>query len=182
LPSWRRAAQRTRRRSGSNGTLPAAIARQLAASDFAWARRLVCDPADGSLVSMDTKRRRFEGALRKFTIYRDGVLRGPYSDTPIYDTDHITRHADGGPTTAANAEGLGLSDHHILDLPGWTVAAVNGDAAEGVRWTTPTEHTYSSKPPPILGHGNLRRRRPLIEVYAHPINAEYAVTHRRSDE
>jgi hypothetical protein len=94
----------------------------------------------------------------------------------------ITRHADGGPTSALNGEGLGLGDHHTLDLPGWTVEAVNGDAAEGVRWTTPTGHTYTSKPTPILGHGNHRRRPPLIEVYAHPINAEYAVARRRSDE
>jgi hypothetical protein len=170
------------RRGGDSGTLPAGLARRLAVSDSAWARRLVCDPADGTLLSMDTKKRRFDGALRKFIIYRDGVSRRPNSDTPIYDIDHVNRHADGGPTSALNGEGLGLGDHHTLDLPGWTVAAVNGDAAEGVRWTTPTGHTYSSKPPPILGYGNRRRRPPLIEVYAHPINVEYAASHRRPDE
>jgi hypothetical protein len=173
-------------RGGDYGVLPAGLARILAMSDSAWCRRLVCDPVDGRLISMDTHKRRFDGALRKFVIYRDGTSRRPYSSTPIYDIDHIYRHADGGPTTAANAEGLGVGDHHTLDLPGWTVRAVNGDAANDVRWKTPTGHVYESRPPPILGHGNTRtpprRPPPAIEIHTHPINAEYHGRQRRSDE
>ena len=127
-------------RGGDHDVLPAGLARQLADSDTAWARRLVCDPIDGRLLSMDPTRRRFDGALRKFIIYRDGTSRRPHSSTPIYDIDHIHRYADGGPTVAANAQGLGKTDHILRDLPGWTVEARHGDAGDAVGWTTPTGH------------------------------------------
>jgi hypothetical protein len=165
-------------RGGDYGVLPAGLARQLATSDSALARRLICDPIDGRLITIDTKKRRFDGALRKFIIYRDGLSRRPYSSTPIYDVDHITRHADGGPTSASNGQGLGVGDHHLLDLPGWTVRT--RDAGHEVTWTTPTCDQYVSRPPPILGQGNCRtrRRRPqLIEAYTHPIRAECAIVH-----
>jgi hypothetical protein len=143
---------------GDHGVLPAALARELATSESACWRRLVCDPLDGTLVSMDTRKRRFDGTLRKFLTYRDGTSRRPFSDTAINEFDHIVRHADGGPTNASNSQGLGKSDHPIRDLPGWKVEAIDGDAANGVRWTTPTGHSYTSRPPPILGVGNVPRR------------------------
>ncbi len=174
---------------GDYGVLPAGLARRLAANGDAWSRRLVCDPIDGRLVTMDTGRRRFTGALRRFIIYRDGVSRRPYSSTPIYDINHLIRHADGGPTAAVNAEGLGKYDHVILDLPGWASKPIDADAANGIRWTTPTGRTYESRPPPILGHGNTkpptRRGRPwwpVVELHKDPVAMEYAARpHRRSD-
>ncbi|HKE68953.1 MAG TPA: DUF222 domain-containing protein [Nocardioidaceae bacterium] len=178
-------------RGGDYGVLPAELARQLADTDSAWARRLVCDPVDGRLLFMDPTRRRFDGALRKLVIYRDGTSRRPYSNTPIYEIDHIDRYADGGPTIAANAQGLGKSDHVIRDLPGWSVAAVDGGAGEGVRWTTPTGHAYESRPPPILGWGNRRQppsrsrhgpRRVVIELYRFPLPVEYAGGHHRQPD
>jgi Domain of unknown function (DUF222) len=143
---------------GDYGTLPADLARELATSDSAWWRRLVCDPVDGTLLAMDPTRRRFEGSLRQFIRYRDGTSRRPFSDTPIYDIDHVTPHSDGGATTASNGQGLGRFDHHLRDLPGWKLEAIDGDAANGTRWTTPTGHTYTSRPPPVLGIGGVRRR------------------------
>jgi hypothetical protein len=169
-------------KGGDYGVLPAGLARQLAMSDSAWARRLVCDPADGHLVSMDTQRRRFDGPLRRFIVYRDGCSRRPHSNTPIYDIDHIHRHTDGGPTSAGNGQGLGVGDHHLLDLPDWTATTIEGDAGHHVRWTTPTGHQYQSRPPPLLGWGNTRPRRPrpwpTIDMRTTPIRAEYAHTHR----
>jgi hypothetical protein len=170
-------------RGGDYGTLPASLVRELAESEQAWMRRLVCDPVDGRLLSMDTTKRRFTGALRKFIVYRDGTSRRPHSDAPIYDIDHIEPHATGGPTSAANAQGLAKHDHLLRDLPGWMVEAVGGDSSKGVRWTTPTGRSYESRPPPILGHGNSRPppRQPLIiELYASRIPAEYADTSHRS--
>ena len=110
-------------RGGDHGVLPAGLARRLADSDTAWLRRLICDPIDGRLLSMDPTRRRFDGALRRFVIYRDSVSRRPYSNTPIYDIDHITRYTDDGLTVAANAQGLGKTDHTLRDLPAWSVTA-----------------------------------------------------------
>jgi hypothetical protein len=159
---------------GDHGTLPANLIRQLAASDHVWWRRLVCDPHDGRLVGMDTRKRRFTGPLRKFIILRDGVSRRPGSDAPVYDIDHLTPYADGGPTTSPNGQGLSKRDHHLRDLPGWTV---QGDGNGTVTWTTPTGHQYESRPPPILGHGNTRRR-PLTDI-SHPDRHD---GHRRADE
>jgi hypothetical protein len=48
------------------------------------------------------------------------------------------------------------TDHPVRDLPGRIVETIDDDA-EGVRWTTPTGHSYTSKPPPVLGLGNTRR-------------------------
>ena len=102
-------------RGGDHGVLPAGLARRLAGSDTAWVRRLVCDPIDGRLLSIDPTRRRFDGALRRFVLYRDGASRRTYSSTPIDEIDHIHRHTDGGPTVAANAQGLGKTDHTLRD-------------------------------------------------------------------
>jgi Domain of unknown function (DUF222) len=174
---------------GDYGVLPAGLARQLAASDSVWARRLICDPVDGTLVSMDTKRRRFDGALRKFVLYRDGVSRRPFSSAPIYDIDHVVRYVDGGQTVASNAEGLAKSDHLLRDLPGWSVDVTDHGAANGVSWTTPTGHFYESRPPPILGwgntsptsrvHGGRQPAGPVVEVHPWPINAEFHARHHR---
>jgi hypothetical protein len=78
----------------------------------------------------------------------------------------------------------------LLDLPGWASKAIDGDAANGVRWTTPTGHAYDSRPPPILGHGNTKpppnrpRRRPrwpVIELHKDPVAIDYQAHHRRTD-
>ncbi|HEU0286097.1 MAG TPA: HNH endonuclease signature motif containing protein [Nocardioidaceae bacterium] len=143
---------------GDYGVLPAGLARELAGSESAWARRLVCDPLDGTLLSMDTRKRRFDGALRKFLLHRDGTSRRPFSDAPIYEIDHAIPYADGGSTAAANGHGLAKHDHRIRDLPRWRIEPIDGDTAKGCRWTTPTGHTYTSRPPPILGYGNARPR------------------------
>ncbi len=146
-------------RGGDYGLLPAELVREMARSEHAWMRRLVCDPTDGRLLDMDTTRRRFTGSLRKFILYRDGVSRRPYSDTPIHDVDHVVSYADGGPTSAANGHGLAKRDHMLRGQPGWRLEPTDGDTGRGVTWITPTGHAYESRPPPLLGHGNTRRPR-----------------------
>lgn len=150
-------AKLTGHRGGDYGMLPAELVRELVRSKHAWMRRLVCDPTDGRLLDMDITRRRFTGALRKFILYRDGVSRRPYSDTPIHDIDHAVSYADGGPTSAANGHGLAKRDHKLRDQPGWRLDPIDGDTGRGVTWVTPTGHAYESRPPPLLGHGNTRR-------------------------
>jgi hypothetical protein len=170
-------------RGGDYGVLPADLIRELAGSERASWRRLVCDPLDGRLVSMDTRKRRFDGALRKFVRYRDGTSRRPFSDSPIYDIDHISPYASGGPTSASNGQGLAKRDHSLRDLPGWTVT---GDADDVVTWTSPTGHAYESRPPPILGRGTSRRaiarRHPTwstIELHTLRLIVEYDPLRRR---
>lgn len=136
-------------------------------------RRLICDPVDGRLIGMDTKTRRYDGPLRQFTVWRDQSCR--LSDAPIADIDHISRHVDGGPTTAANGQALSKSTHVLRDHPEVSVrtmppphgvpidhAAGRGDSqvsrlrrsAPDVEWTMPTGHAYLRRPPPALGWGS----------------------------
>ncbi|OFE14823.1 hypothetical protein BA895_09130 [Humibacillus sp. DSM 29435] len=72
-----------------------------------WLRRLYLHPKSGQLVGMDSTRRVFGGNLRKYLLASDaGVCRTPWCDARIRHLDHIHDHAQGGPTTATNGQGL----------------------------------------------------------------------------
>ena len=55
---------------------------------------------------MDSKGRRFEGALADYLRLRDRRCRTRWCDAPIRHLDHAKDHADGGETSAANGQGL----------------------------------------------------------------------------
>ncbi|MDQ3384113.1 MAG: HNH endonuclease [Actinomycetota bacterium] len=111
----------------------------------AWVRRLFLDPADGSVWLRDTRRRRFDGPLRNLLIARDQRCRTPWCDAPIRHLDHITPHRDGGPTTAANGEGLCGARNHTNEVPGWATERIKTPGApDQVKITTPTGRTYYS--------------------------------------
>ena len=153
------------------GTIPAALARQIA--DHAHSsvlRRLVCDPIDGRLLTMDTRTRCYTGPNRQFMLWRDQACR--LSGADIRDGDHIIPYAAGGPTTVANGQGMAKNPHLIHDHPDITVTVADqGDDLEAqltaqltlirlrrqapdVHWQMPTGHTYLRRPPPALGHGS----------------------------
>lgn len=113
----------------------------------AWVRRLITDPIDGTVTTIDTRRRRFSGALAVFIRLRDQVCRDPYCDAPIRDLDHLHDYAAGGPTTAQNGIGLCRRGNLVDQVPGWHIT---GTARDRVI-VTPTGHTYQSRPPPALG-------------------------------
>ncbi len=140
-----------------------------------YLRRLYTHPRSGTLVAMDSKRRLFPAALRRFLIARDGTCRTPWCDAPIRHIDHVTPHAAGGPTSAANGQGLCQRCNHVKDLPGWhsyvlhagptaTTAAQTADQTthragdvsgkpHTVQLTTPTGHRHISTAPSVLpGH------------------------------
>ena len=75
-----------------------------------WLRRLFTDPVDGS-----------DPPLPKFIDARDQTCRMPGFDATIAHHDHITGHADCGPTTAANAQGTCAAWNQLKDEPGWQV-------------------------------------------------------------
>jgi len=158
------------------GTIPAALARQIA--DHAHSsvlRRLVCDPIDGRLLTMDTRTRCYTGPNRQFMLWRDQGCR--LSGADIRDGDHIIPYAAGGPTSIANGQGLAKNPHLIRDHPDITVhtlpyrpdraadpdpqrllghaqlARLRGNAPD-INWTMPTGRTYQRRPPPALGHGS----------------------------
>jgi hypothetical protein len=121
-----------------------------------WLRRLYTHPASGSLVAMDSTRRLFPAAVRRFVVARDGTCRTPWCDAPIAHADHVTPHAEGGPTSAANGQGLCVRCNLVKEEPGWTTRVVSpGPTASSprphtVEVTTPTGRPYISVAPPLI--------------------------------
>ncbi|RKT79285.1 5-methylcytosine-specific restriction endonuclease McrA [Terracoccus luteus] len=124
-----------------------------------WIRRLFVRPGTGELVAMDSRRRLFSDGLRRFVLTRDAATcRTPWCDAPARHVDHVTPHADGGPTTAANGQGLcvacNLTKEHpdltSTTLPPDRRGASGGGRGHTVRVTTGTGHTYDSEAPPLL--------------------------------
>ncbi len=149
------------------GPVPADVARDLLTpnadegdqSDLServrvWWRRLYASPDDGTLVSMDSRGRCFDGALRQLVVARDQVCRTPWCEAPVRHADHITPAADGGTTSADNGQGLCERCNYVKEWPGWATHRVpDGEGgAHGVAVTTPTGQTYASTAPPILAH------------------------------
>jgi hypothetical protein len=161
------------------GPIPAEFARELAgvrgepddlgpvaAEARVFIRRILTDPIDHTVVSVDTRRRRFDGALARYLLARDQHCRMPYCTAPIRHLDHVTPWRDGGPTTAANGQGLCERHSYVKEVPGWKIrvvepkrpaastdgrATVTPDARPGRHTTittTPTGHTYQSHAPP----------------------------------
>ena len=129
------------------GPVPAALARSWVRDSAAdvWLRRLYTDPATGSLVAMESRRRVFTGSLRRFVVIRDEVCRTPWCGAPIRHVDHPRRAADGGPTSAANAQGLCAACNLAKEAPGWQARA-SGDMVET---RVPTGRRFVSLPPAL---------------------------------
>lgn len=174
------------------GALPAELALRIADGPDTQLRRLICDPVDGRLLTMDSRTRCYSGLLRQLVVWRDQVCRGCGCDAPVADVDHLLEHQRGGPTTASNGQGLSRGCHVSRHHPGVLVSPEHmpaeqmpdahmavehqTDAAEpGTRcltqlrlaaptlvWTMPTGHTYRSLPPPVLGHGSQFRSTPKL--------------------
>ena len=141
-----------------------------------WLRRLYASPTDGSLVTMDSRRRGFDGQLRALLVHRDQYCRTPWCGAPVRHADHIRPDAVGGPTSADNGQGLCAACNHTKELPGWAATretsppgpdfAHPDSTAAGsphtVRVTTPTGHAYYSTAPPAPRHlGPTRARQAL---------------------
>ncbi len=128
------------------GPVPAPVAREwLSDPDTAvWIRRFYARVGDRSLVAMDSTRRLFAGNLRRFIVVRDQRCRTPWCDAPIRHVDHPERHADGGPTSSRNSQGLCEACNHAKDAVGWRARALEDGSVET---TTPTGHRYRSPKP-----------------------------------
>ena len=111
---------------------------------------------------MDSQRRVFDGALRRFLLARDGgICRTPGCGAPIRHLDHVKAHARGGDTSAANGQGLCVRCNLVKELLGWQARVVappwrpghrdgTGDTPHTVEITTPTGHRYSGAAPPLV--------------------------------
>jgi hypothetical protein len=135
------------------GPIPAAVARNLVADPDAklWLRRVYARPADGSLVAMDSKRRKFPAGLRRLLQVRDRTCRTPWCGAPIRHADHVVPVTEGGTTSAANGQGLCEACNYTKQAPGWRARPGPAGAGDQVEITTPTGHTYTGQPPPLPG-------------------------------
>ncbi|HWC23330.1 MAG TPA: DUF222 domain-containing protein [Flexivirga sp.] len=118
------------------GPIPADLAREwLTDPELAvQVRRLFAFPDSGDLVGMDSRARTYSGLLAEFIRLRDQTCRTPFCSAPIRHTDHIQSHADGGPTSERNGEGLcewcnygkEHPDHHVTGHAGETTTRLGG--------------------------------------------------------
>ena len=119
----------------------------LGAGEEVWLRRLYTSPTTGELVTMDSTARLFPPALARFIRLRDQVCRTPWCDAPIRHTDHVQPHHSGGPTSATNGDGLCEACNYAKQAPGWR-ARPGPDGT--VTTTTPTGHSRTTRPPPLV--------------------------------
>jgi hypothetical protein len=161
------------------GAVPADLARRLSTEPKAsvWVRRLLTDPIDATMMTIDTKRRRFAGPVRELIMIRDRRCRNPRCDAQIRDADHRVDWAGNGSTSAANGDGYCQRCHHLKDHSGIAVnrlPALPGEPdAHKITWTGPSGKTYASLAPPALGHGSLTlhqisHRRALARAHDEP--------------
>jgi hypothetical protein len=128
------------------GPVPADLARELA-EQADWLRRLYAEPATGSLVGMDSVARIFPDGLKRFLRLRDRTCRMPWCDAPVRHADHVHAAVAGGPTSAANGQGLCVAHNLAKQAHGWQARPRPGPR-HTVETITPTGHTYVSCAPP----------------------------------
>ncbi len=117
--------------------------RDLVPETGVWLRRLFTRPTDGQLIGMDSHRREFPAGLRRFLIARDRICRTPWCGAPIRHADHVIPAEHGGPTTADNGQGLCEACNYAKQAPDWQSEPLPDGT---VHTTTPTGHTYDSRP------------------------------------
>jgi hypothetical protein len=137
------------------GPAPAAVARRIVADarDQTWLRRLYTHPDTGELVAMDARARRFPTRLSELITLRDQICRTPWCDAPVRHADHARRVAQGGDTSAANGQGLCERCNYVKEVPGWSAEPdpASRPGQHLVSTTTPTGHSFTSRPPPLPG-------------------------------
>jgi len=129
-----------------------------------WVRRLYVSPDERDLVAMDSRRREFDGLLRRMLVLRDQTCRTPFCDAPIRHADHVRPHRVGGSTSLLNAAGLCERCNQVKEVPGWSGRVVPQGSEERaerrvrqkarrlgheIALTTPTGHVYRSLAPPM---------------------------------
>ncbi|OMH24114.1 hypothetical protein BKD30_09400 [Tersicoccus phoenicis] len=138
------------------GRIPADQARQLAAAATSFTR-IVTDPADGGIVSIDPRQYRIPAALRRALAQQTANCRFPgcRARADTCDLDHRVPHRQGGTTDAENLLPLCRTHHlrkhrtawRMLHGPG-TTGTDTGTAATSITWVSPGGRRYTSEPEP----------------------------------
>lgn len=135
------------------GPVPADLVRDL---PDGCALRLLFEDWDGRMVAMESGSRIFPDRLAELVRLRDRTCRTPWCDAPVRHTDHVDQHADGGPTSEANGQGLCEHCNHAKQALGWSARPRPGPR-HTVETLTPTGHRYWSTAPthrsePAIAH------------------------------
>jgi hypothetical protein len=135
------------------GPVPAPVARELVrdTAGEVFLRRVFTRPGSGELVGLESRRRCFEGGLRRLLVLRDQLCRTPWCGAPLRETDHVVPVEAGGRTGEANGQGLCQACNQTKREPGWSARPGSGGAGTAVTTTTPTGDRYTSRPPPLPG-------------------------------
>ena len=121
-------------------------------------RRLYADPVSGELVAMESRARQFPPGLARLIRTRDQSCRTPWCDAPIRHIDHIRPHAENGPTSYTNGQGLCEACNQAKEAPGWKALSTRRQGKRHtVRTITPTGHAYISTAPALPGTRTLPR-------------------------
>ena len=124
--------------------VPAMTAWALAAGGT-W-RRLVTDPASGTVVDVGRARYRPPAGLADLVRARDRACVFPTCQTPAErcDIDHLTAWSQGGTTSLDNLVVLCEAHHRLKHTPGW---ALTKDQTTGtLSWHTPDKTVYQRHP------------------------------------
>ena len=127
-----------------SAAVPALTAWALAAGGT-W-RRLVTDPASGTVVDVGRARYRPPAGLADLVRARDRACVFPTCQTPAErcDIDHLTAWSQGGTTSLDNLATLCEAHHRLKHTPGW---ALTRDQASGIlSWHTPDKTVYQRHP------------------------------------
>ena len=127
-----------------SAAVPALTAWALAAGGT-W-RRLITDPASGTVVDVGRSRYRPPAGLADLVRARDRACVFPTCQTPAErcDIDHLTAWSQGGTTSLDNLATLCEAHHRLKHTPGW---ALTRDQAGGIlSWHTPDKTVYQRHP------------------------------------
>ena len=127
-----------------SAAVPALTAWALAAGGT-W-RRLVTDPASGTVVDVGRTRYRPPAGLADLVRARDRACVFPTCQTPAErcDIDHLTAWSQGGTTSLNNLTTLCQAHHRLKHTPGW---ALTRDQTTGtLSWHTPDKTVYQRHP------------------------------------
>ena len=132
-------------RIGARSTSVPALTAWALAAGGTW-RRLVTDPASGTIVDVGRTRYRPPTGLADLVRARDRACVFPTCQTPAErcDIDHLTAWSQGGTTSLNNLVVLCQAHHRLKHTPGW---ALTRDQATGtLSWHTPDKTIYQRHP------------------------------------
>ena len=132
-------------RIGARSAAVLAMTAWALAAGGTW-RRLVTDPASGTVLDVGRTRYRPPVGLADLVRARDKTCVFPTCQTPASrcDIDHLTAWSQGGTTSLDNLVVLCQAHHRLKHTPGW---ALTRDRDSGVlSWHTPDKTVYRRHP------------------------------------